>query len=322
MTAVDKQTATANATATAALTQAERRLEQTAHHLATQHTLTDQSSSNRTTPLARLRWLADRLEAIHQHYVQTTTQELSLSYAAEWILDNYYIIQQALRQIRHDLPADFYRQLPCLADESPLGGMPRVYSLVRSFSEHEQCQHNLARLKRFVAAYQQTHPLTMGEVWALPIMMRFTLLECHTLAHNRITQQPEQTEIPDYAYTANDDDIVAHSVASLRQLNGQDWKRFFEETSLVEQKLRQDPANIYGRMDFDSRDQYRKVIEKLAQNSNHDEITVTNTVLQLAQQGKQPGEDKKPLYERLPHVGFHFTGRAELQRACVPASSR
>jgi cyclic beta-1,2-glucan synthetase len=311
MTAADKQTASAT------LTQAEHRLEQTAHRLAAHHTLTDQPSSTQAKPMIRLHWLGQRLEAIHQYYIQTTTQDLSLSYAAEWLLDNYYIIQQALRQIRQDLPDEYYRQLPSLVGEGPLGELPRVYALARAFVEHEQCQHNLPRLKRFVAAYQSTRPLTMGELWALPIMLRLTFLECLTLALSRLTPQLNHAEIstPDYTHTINDEDIVAHSISSLRQLNGQDWEQFFEELSLVEQKLRQDPADIYGRMDFDSRDQYRKVIEKLAQNSTHNELTITDIVLGLAQQGKQPGEVRKPLYDPLAHVGYYLlaNGRDELE---------
>ena len=311
MTAADKQTAPAT------LTQAEHRLEQTAHRLAAHHTLTDQPPSTQAKPMIRLHWLEQRLQAIHQYYIQTTTQDLSLSYAAEWLLDNYYIIQQALRQIQQDLPADYYRQLPCLADGSSLGGLPRIYALAHAFSEHEQCQHNLARLKRFVAAYQSTRPLTMGELWALPIMLRLTLLECLTLAFSHLTPQLNQTETytPDYTHTINDEDIVAHSISSLRQLNGQDWEQFFEELSLVEQKLCQDPADIYGRMDFDSRDRYRKAIENLAKHSNHDEITITDILLGLAQQGKQPAEANKPLYDPLLHVGYYLfaNGRTQLE---------
>jgi cyclic beta-1,2-glucan synthetase len=292
-------------------TSAERQLEQFARQLARQHTLTDQPPTS-TESMAHLRWLSQRLETIHHQYTQLTSRERSLSYAAEWLLDNFYIVQQALRQIRQDLPDHYYHQLPRLQGPDQSDNIPRAYSLIRSFCQQEQCQYNLARLKRFVHAYQQIHPLTMGEVWAVPIMLRLTLIESLTLALSRLTQQRTPSPIATYSHTVPDDDIVAYSIASLRQLNGQDWQSFFEATNLVEQKLRQDPAGVYGRMDFDSRDQYRKVIEKLAPNSPHDEITTAEAVLSLAQQGK---DSEHRLDERLAHVGYYLLadGRSQLE---------
>ncbi|MCB8945076.1 MAG: cellobiose phosphorylase, partial [Ardenticatenaceae bacterium] len=302
---------------TAQPTPTEHQLEQAAHHIAAQHHLATPPASPSHLPLERLRWLAQRLETIQQQYVQTSKQELALSYAAEWLLDNYYIVQQALRQIRQDLPAHYYQELPRLQRQDELNNTPRVYHLARTFLEHEQCQHSLTRLKRFVTAYQQSHPLTMGEVWALPIMLRLTLLECLTLALSRLTQQEAAASILPYTYALQDDEIVAHAIASLRQLNGQDWQSFFEKTSLVEQRLRHDPAHIYGRMDFDSRDQYRKAIEKLAQNSPLDEIAVTDAALQLARQAAPTTAPKTPLYDPEAHVGYYLlaNGRSQLKAA-------
>ncbi|HEX9028876.1 MAG TPA: hypothetical protein VF823_06865, partial [Anaerolineales bacterium] len=75
-------------------------------------------------------------------------QELALSYAAEWVLDNDYIVQQALRQVAEDLPAKFYRQLPKLA-AGPLAGQPRVYALARWLIETENARLDLGRVMEF-----------------------------------------------------------------------------------------------------------------------------------------------------------------------------
>src|SRR3546814_635262 len=56
--------------------------------------------------------------------------------AAEWLLDNYHLIDEQVREIRNDLPAGYYRQLPKLA-EGPFAGYPRVFGLAWAFIAHK-----------------------------------------------------------------------------------------------------------------------------------------------------------------------------------------
>jgi cyclic beta-1,2-glucan synthetase len=310
-------------------TEAERQLEQTAHHLAEQHKIHYPPPQKIHSLLDRLSLLENWLNDVHTHYGQTADPELALSYAAEWLLDNFYIIQQGFLQIEQDLPEGYYKQLPLLSGDDELANSPRVYSLARSYIQHEQYQVHISRLKRFVNAYQQTKTLTMGELWALPIMLRFTLIENLALAFDRLTDIPNRTpeeeaqlaaRIPSYKHHNNDNDIVAYTIAALRQLNSHDWQQFFEQTSLVDQKLRQDPTNVYACMDFDSRDRYRKIIEKMAKNGSHDEIAIAEAAIRLAQQQRSQNglaSDKMVLDERQAHVGYYLLdyGRSQLEEA-------
>jgi cyclic beta-1,2-glucan synthetase len=93
------------------------------------------------------------------------------------LLDNFYVVEQALHLIQDDLPATFYRQLPLLTGDSPASDHPRVYTLAHAFVAHERCEVEIRPLQDFVLTYQQTQPLTMGELWALPLMVRLSLLE-------------------------------------------------------------------------------------------------------------------------------------------------
>ena len=109
----------------------------------------------------------------------------SVSPAADWLVDNYHIVEAQIQQIRDDLPPGYYRQLPKLAD-GPLAGYPRVFGLAWAFVAHTDSRFELQVLCRFVCAYQKVHPLSIGELWALAITLRIVLVENLRRAAERI----------------------------------------------------------------------------------------------------------------------------------------
>ena len=96
--------------------------------------------------------------------------------AAEWLLDNYHLVEEQIREIRDDLPPGYYRQLPKLAD-GPFAGYPRVFGLAWAFVAHTDSHFDPETLRRFVVAYQRVQPLTIGELWAVAITLRIVLVE-------------------------------------------------------------------------------------------------------------------------------------------------
>ncbi len=96
--------------------------------------------------------------------------------AAEWLLDNYHLVEAQIREIRQDLPKGYYRQLPKLAG-GPFAGYPRVFGLAWAFVAHTDSHFDSEMLSRFVAAYQRVDPLTIGELWAVAITLRIVLVE-------------------------------------------------------------------------------------------------------------------------------------------------
>ncbi|MBV8201960.1 MAG: glycosyl transferase, partial [Acidobacteria bacterium] len=103
-------------------------------------------------------------------------EERAMAPAAEWLVDNFHLVEEQLREIREDLPASFYRQLPKLADD-PWRGYPRVYALAHDFVAHTDSRFDEEALRRFVRAYQREQPLTIGELWAVAISLRVVLVE-------------------------------------------------------------------------------------------------------------------------------------------------
>ena len=96
--------------------------------------------------------------------------------AAEWLLDNYHLVEEQIREIREDLPPSYYRQLPKLA-EGPFAGYPRVFGLAWAFVAHTDSHFDPEILRRFIVAYQRVQPLTIGELWAVAITLRIVLIE-------------------------------------------------------------------------------------------------------------------------------------------------
>jgi cyclic beta-1,2-glucan synthetase len=96
--------------------------------------------------------------------------------AAEWLVDNFHIIDEQLREIRDDLPPGYYRLLPKLAS-GHLQGYPRVLGVAWAFVAHTDSRFEPEALRRFVAAYQRVQPLTIGELWAVAITLRVVLVE-------------------------------------------------------------------------------------------------------------------------------------------------
>jgi len=105
--------------------------------------------------------------------------------AAEWLLDNYHLVEEQIREVRDDLPPRYYRQLPKLA-VGPFAGYPRVFGLAWAFVAHTDSRFDPDMLCRFVRAYQRVQPLTIGELWAVAITLRIVLVENLRRAAKRI----------------------------------------------------------------------------------------------------------------------------------------
>ena len=306
----------------------ERHLENLARQLAESHAVSRHPSASsgrrpRRGPLLldRLREREALLRDAYQHFAGASEAEIALSYAGEWMLDNFYVVQQALRQIREDMPEGYYRRLPRL-DTSPLEGYPRIYALVREITGYCEDQLDLDRVTRFVQAYQRVNPLTTGELWALPTMLRLAVLECLTRAVASITKLRTSggEELSDAVSMPlpgdlDDEAIVGNCILSLRSLASQDWMAFFESVSRVEEILRLDPAHIYARMDFETRDRYRGVIEELALATGRPEEEVAQEAVRLAEGAQSPPEPEEERPSHATHIGFYLldAGRAQLE---------
>jgi cellobiose phosphorylase len=126
--------------------------------------------------LRKLEKNAEALTTAHQALSVAARDASDLPPAASWFLDNYYVIQEQIRLSRQHLPRKYSRELPQLVGGANVG-FPRVYDLVLELISHSDGQVDRESLDRFVTAYQRITLLQLGELWAIPIMLRLALIE-------------------------------------------------------------------------------------------------------------------------------------------------
>jgi cyclic beta-1,2-glucan synthetase len=116
------------------------------------------------------------LVAAHRAIADAYRRGAKFGAEAEWLLDNFHVIADALREVQTDMPAGYYRLLPKLGG-GPLAGLPRVHALALDLIAHTDSSLDEANVTRYVLAFQAGVPLTIGELWAFPVMLRLGLLD-------------------------------------------------------------------------------------------------------------------------------------------------
>jgi cyclic beta-1,2-glucan synthetase len=348
-------------------------------HLASRHVLSKKGGPDRL--LSRLSENATIIADTCAELTAAIKAGRQITPASEWLLDNFYLIEEQIRTARRHLPKDYSKELPRLSN-ADADGTPRVYQIALEIISHGDGRVDPESLTRFVDAYQEVAPLKLGELWAIPIMLRLALIEnlrrvAARVYDNRAQRDRANTWADQMVETAekNPSDLIllvadmarsgqamnsafvaelarrlqgqspsltlalqwvttrladagltieqqiqaeigqlaagqvsiSNSIGSLRFLGTMDWQEFVETMSAVEQTLRQDPAGVYAKMDFSTRDNYRHVIEKLAKNCEHSEVAVAETALALALENRDLAAGG--LDERTRHVGYYLIGK-------------
>jgi cellobiose phosphorylase len=340
-------------------------LEEHARRLAASLTVGRTRGARSRTHLKRLKQHMRVLREVYSALAADARTGEAPSPAAEWLLDNFFVVSSAARDVRHDLPPAFFKRLPRVASDE-FAGQPRVYALATEVIRWSAARLDAQRLKRFLAAFQSIAPLTMGELWAWPSALKLALLEVVSVradvlaatranrlagdrivdrlaagsltAHDwpadmhpafiiRLLQRSQEFEgasglrrevetalaarglsiedaiASEGRHQAAEQAAMASLIGSLRLVSSFDWSEFFESVSLVEQVLQRDPAGVYARMDFRSRDRYRHAIEELAEPTGEGQLRVA---LKCVEHARRIGE--RTPGARGAHVGYHLIG--------------
>ena len=329
--------------------------------------------------LSRLAENEDLLLEVHHLLTDAVKTNRRIIPAGEWLLDNFYLIQEQIRIGKKHLPKGYSEDLPRLLNGAS-AGLPRVYDIAIEIISHSDGRVDLRSLSNFVTAYQGVTPLKLGELWAIPIMLRLALIEnlrrlSTQIAFDRINQNladywvEQMTSIADkdpkslilviadmarsnppmvssfvaeltrqlqgkgpalalplnwieqrlsetgqngnelinaeIQKQAADQVSMSNSIGSLRFLGTMDWRDFVESISIVDHTLRKDGSNVYGKMDFSTRDHYRHVVEKLSRYSDLSEQDIAGMAVRLAASASiKSGPD-----DRTAHVGYYLVGK-------------
>ena len=171
-------------------------VEQLASHakvLAANHRIATRQSSSRL--LARLGQNEDILRAFNRDTLVVDPRQ-RITPAAEWLLDNFYLIEEQIQMARRHLPRGYSRELPRLVN-GPSAGLPRVYDIVLELISHVDAQIDAGPLSAFIAAYQTVGSLKLGELWAIPIMLRLGLIENLQRVTTRLTVARADRDLAD-----------------------------------------------------------------------------------------------------------------------------
>ncbi|MGN6435625.1 MAG: GH36-type glycosyl hydrolase domain-containing protein [Agriterribacter sp.] len=350
-----------------------QQMEQHARTLAQRHILIKGQPSERM--LKRLNENEEVLVEVHQLLTETVRINRRIVPAGEWLLDNFYLIEEQIYTGKKHLPKKYSKGLPQLANGSS-AGLPRVYDMIVELISHSDGRVDMESLSGFIRAYQSVTSLQLGELWAIPIMLRLALIEnlrrlstqigVDILHKNQadywadqmietvekkpknlvvviadmarsnppvegsfvaelsrrlqgrgpslalplswIEQQLQDTGITssELVYIENQKQAaqqvsVSNSIGSLRFLNNMDWRSFVEQESTVEKILNSDPANVYAKMDFYTRDHYRHVVEEISKYSTLTEEQVARLAIEFASENEQDS--------RLGHVGYFLVDK-------------
>ena len=352
----------------------EEQMENHARGLAARHILISEHPSEQL--LKRLAENENILLEVHALLTEVVKENNRISPAGEWLLDNFFLIEEQIYTGKKHLPKGYSKGLPQLA-KGKSTGLPRVYDIAVEIISHSDGHVDMNSLLGFVKAYQETTYLKLGELWAIPIMLRLALIEnlrrlsiqialsfnskvlagewadkmleavekapkdlvleiadmarseppmdCSFVSEltRRLQEKGSSVSLPlnwieqtlsesgnsvsemvqeENQKQAADQVSISNSISGLRFLSTTDWRDFVENTSIVEHTLRNDIDGIYEKMDFNTRDNYRHVVEKVAKYSVLAENKIAEMAIQLATENKEKGGK-----ERLSHVGYYLT---------------
>jgi cyclic beta-1,2-glucan glucanotransferase len=293
------------------------------------------------------------LDEARHNLAEAARMDRALTAAAEWLLDNSYLVRTQISEVRRHLPRNF--------PKTPSGnGFARVLGFASDLVVETDHSVNESNITGHLLEFQKTAPLSTAELWYFPLFLRVALIEkladlasavsqaqqlreAAYLWANRLSTSgrtaPQEFErllalmgtepvalqpyfITSLAEQLQDEEAalapmrawiqehfttpitelvrtehtheaaqlvsVANAFGSLRALSRIDFTKIFEAVSPVEKELLADPAGIYGQSDFTSRDQCRRVVERVSRYSNMSEIAVARTAVRLATEARDP----------------------------------
>ncbi len=195
------------------------RLKARAQRLAAGHRVVLQAGSGQPL-LHRLRDSEAAIEAVRDSLSDAARLEQSVSISGEWLLDNAYLVQGQIKDVRRNLPRRYYHQLPvlpaaprgesgkagdgigslsaALSSLQAKGGTPRVYAVALDLIAHTDSRLDRTNITDYLRAFQEETPLSMGELWAAPLMLRLALIERLRGLATRIDERQRERERADF----------------------------------------------------------------------------------------------------------------------------
>lgn len=318
--------------------------------------------------LHRIHDLANRYQNILEQLNDAAAYNENNHLSAEWLLENAYTVKQSIKEITKNLPEAFFRELNYI-DHGAQKGVPVIYPLASRLIAATDGKLTSENIQAFLSAYQAESPLTIGELWALPLVLQIRLIECLVHLTKTVLERVKENQKADFwanrilnslrrdpdkvyiilaalskdtpkpsAYFADqmliqlsdaeaasnaikswlqnkvgenlaesvrleqtkqtaEQTSLGNVITSLHRIKQLNWREEFETASVVDKILSEEASAVYPNQDFDTKDQYRHVIEKLSKCNKIQEWDIAQKAVNLTKQATTSPEN---------HIGYYL----------------
>ena len=351
-------------------------LEKYIENFASDNTITN-FSQKQTYPIPRMIENFEFITKVYNLLNEHVKLKVNIHPAGEWLLDNYYIIEENVKTIQKELTLNKYKNFVGL-DNTAYRGYARIYVLACQILAYTENNINEANLEFVLKAYQKKKNLSMNEIWNIGTFLKIGLIEnirmvCEKIyssqiqkyrAHeifekfveeknkeyqickidvkkqtkkigygkfkfpfieylsyklkrigkkgkafldileeqvNMMGMQIQEVIKKEHFEIAIQKVTIGNCILTLKKLSRMNFLEIFDSINGVEEVLKNDPANIYEKMDYETKENYRNEILKLAKKTKISEIYIAQKVIELASNAKQ-----KSLDEEKTHIGYYL----------------
>lgn len=361
-------------------------LENYLEKLASDNTLQEKSSKD-TYPIPTLKKNFEAITGVYHLLNEHIKLGIPIHPAGEWILDNFYIVEEVVKSIMKELTLKKYTSFLGISN-GMYKGYARIYVLASEIIAHTDSKVVGQDIKEYLRSYQKKKSLSMEEIWNIGLFMQISIIQnikdiCEKIYLNQMqkyrveniierlvdeTEEPKFKNLSEYkakvkgygemkypfieylsyrlkrygktAYSFQNaleeqvnkmgtsiEEVIkkehfdvalkkvsmGNSIIGIKTLQRIDFLEIFESINSVEELLKQDPAEVYTKMDYKTKEYYRNEIKKIAKKTKISEMYIAKKVLELAQTAKQ----KEIIEEKRTHIGYYLIdkGKWELQNA-------
>ena len=357
--------------------------------IASDHNLKPNSNKN-TYPIPRLKENFELITQVYGLLNEHIKLKIPIHPAGEWILDNYYIIEETVKNISKTLTLKKYINFLGMAN-GPYVGFARVFVLAQEIVAYTDGKIDQKNLGALLKAYQKKKTISMEEIWNISLFMQIALIEnirqiCEKIYSSQMQKYRVENIIERLVENKQKDELqfkqlgeykakikgfgevkypfieylsyrlrkygkkaypflnvleeqvnkmgldlqdvikkehfdiamkkisMGNSILSIKALNRMNMIEIFEEINGVEDILKQDPAEVYDKMDYKTKIEYRNKIKEISKKTKISEIYIAKKALELAQNTKKLGEEEQFIENKKTHIGYYILsdGKKEL----------
>ena len=341
--------------------------------IATTHNLKAKAEKE-TYPIGRMIENYEVIKEVYNILGEHVKLEMGIHPAGEWLLDNFYIIEEVVKSIQKELTLKKYTDFVGIKG-GKYDGFARIYVLASEIVSYTDCKIDNIVIEKSLAAYQTKKNLSMDEIWNIGLFMQIAIIEkirlnaeviyaseiekfkVESIVERLVEEKPVEErkyrlkknktlrvffdmkypfveymsyklkrygkktesylnvleeEVEKTGNTVSDIikkehfDIavrkvsMGNSITSLKKITRINFLEIFEKINGVEEILRKDPAGVYERMDYKTKEYYRNIIKGVSKKTGISEIYISKKLIELASKSK--------LGEKKSHIGYYLFG--------------